>query len=117
MTRFAAPRSSSTCPVAASSTVADTRPPSRPSVSGPVSTRATPAAVCGTPAAGAASTGVGATSGLGVGLAVATGGAARSAEPPRPARKTPPTTATTPMASALPPAIATRAPVHRTVRA
>jgi hypothetical protein len=116
VTELAAPRSSSTCPVSASTTVAETRVPSRWSASGPASLRATPVAVCGGPAGGAASTGVGATSGLGVGLAVAVGPAAPSAAPPRPATTTPPITAAAPTASALPPAIATRAPVHRTTR-
>jgi trimeric autotransporter adhesin len=80
------PRSNSTAPVSASTTTAETRSPSRSSASGPASTRAMPAAVCGTPVAGAASTGAGVVSGLGVGLAVA---AAVGASPPagsRPAR-------------------------------
>ena len=114
VTGVAAPRSSSTCPVSPSSTVAETLEPSRRSASGPASLRATPAAVCGSPVGGAASTGVGVTSGLGVGLVVVAGAAAPSAAP-RPLMTTPPTTAAAPMASALAPAIATRAPVHPTM--
>ena len=110
VTGSAAPRSSRTCPVSASTTVAETLLPSRWSASGPLSLPATPAAVCGGPGGGAASTGVGVTSGLGDVLAVAVGPAPRSAAPPLPATTTPPMTAAAPIASALPPAIATRAP-------
>src|SRR5829696_1137452 len=107
------PRSSSTSPVPASSTVADTRPPSRTSPSGPASARATPAGLSAGPELGSGSTGPGAVSAAGVADGVPVG-AASEPDGSRPARYAPVPTPAAPTSRAQTPATATRAPVHRT---